>query len=43
MTDYGIKPPTAIFGRLKTGDEVKVNFELVIGAKAIASALGGQP
>ncbi len=28
MTDYGIKPPTAIFGRLKTGDEVKVNFEL---------------
>jgi len=40
MTDYGIKPPTAIFGRLKTGDEVKVNFELVVGAKAIAAALG---
>jgi polyisoprenoid-binding protein YceI len=39
MTDYGIKPPTAIFGRLKTGDEVKVNFELTIGAKAIAAAL----
>ena len=43
MTDYGIKPPTAIFGRLKTGDEVKVNFELTVGAKAIANALGGQP
>jgi polyisoprenoid-binding protein YceI len=43
MTDYGIKPPTAIFGRLKTGDEVKVNFELSVGAKAIAAALGGQP
>jgi polyisoprenoid-binding protein YceI len=43
MTDYGIKPPTAIFGRLKTGDEVKVNFELVIGGKAIATALAGQP
>ena len=44
MTDYGIKPPTAIFGRLKTGDEVKVNFELTVGAKAIATALsGGQP
>jgi polyisoprenoid-binding protein YceI len=43
MTDFGIKPPTAIFGRLKTGDEVKVNFELVVGAKAIATALGGQP
>jgi len=40
MTDYGITPPTAIFGRLKTGDEVKVNFELSIGAKAIDTALG---
>ena len=40
MTDYGIKPPTAIFGRLKTGDEVKVNFELTVGAKAIAAATG---
>jgi polyisoprenoid-binding protein YceI len=42
MTDYGIKPPTAIFGRLKTGDEVKVNFELTVGAKAIAAALDEQ-
>jgi len=40
MTDYGIQPPTAIFGRLKTGNEVKVSFELMIGAKAIAAALG---
>jgi len=40
MTDYGIQPPTAIFGRLKTGNEVKVNFELTIGAKAIAAAIG---
>lgn len=39
MTDYGIKPPTAIFGRLKTGDDVKVNFELTIGAKAVAAAI----
>ena len=42
MTDYGIKPPTAIFGRLKTGDEVKVSFELNVGAKAIAAALAGE-
>ncbi|MDB4874119.1 MAG: hypothetical protein JWM41_565 [Gemmatimonadetes bacterium] len=42
MTDYGIKPPTALFGTLKTGNEVKVNFELTIGAKAIAAA-AGQP
>ena len=40
MTDFGISPPTAIFGRLKTGDEVKVNFDLTVGGKAIASALG---
>jgi len=39
MTDYGIKPPTAIFGRLKTGDEVKVNFELTVGGRAIAEAI----
>src|SRR5215207_3638031 len=39
MTDFGIKPPTAIFGRLKTGDEIKVNFELTVGFKAIAAAV----
>jgi len=38
MTDFGITPPTAIFGRLKTGDEIKVNFELTVGPKAIAAA-----
>ena len=37
MTDYGIKPPTAIFGRLKTGNDVKVKFELTVGPKAIAA------
>jgi polyisoprenoid-binding protein YceI len=42
MTDFGIQPPTAIFGRLKTGNEVKVNFELSVGAKEIAAA-AGQP
>jgi len=25
-----------------TGDEVKVNFELTVGAKAIAAALSGE-
>ncbi len=39
MTDFGIKPPTAMFGTLRTGDEVKVNFSLTVGAKAIAAAL----
>ena len=39
MTDFGIKPPTAMFGTLRTGDEVKVNFSLTVGAKAIAAAV----
>jgi polyisoprenoid-binding protein YceI len=42
MTDFGIQPPTAIFGRLKTGNEVKVGFDLLVSAKAIAAA-AGQP
>jgi len=41
MTDYGIKPPTAIFGTLRTGDEVRVNFALTVGARAIAAAVNG--
>ena len=40
MTDYDVKPPTAIFGRIKAGNEVKINFELSVGAKAIAAATG---
>jgi polyisoprenoid-binding protein YceI len=39
MTAFGVKPPTAMFGTIKTGDEVKVKFELSVGAKVIAAAL----
>lgn len=28
MTDFGITPPTAILGTLKTGDEITVKFDL---------------
>jgi polyisoprenoid-binding protein YceI len=28
MSDYEIKPPTAIMGTLKTGDEVTISFDL---------------
>lgn len=31
MSDYGISPPTAMFGALRTGDDVVVHFD-VIGA-----------
>lgn len=29
MSEYGIKPPTAMLGTLKTGDEVTIVFDLV--------------
>jgi polyisoprenoid-binding protein YceI len=30
MTDYGLKPPTLMFGRIKVGETVKVNFDLLL-------------
>ena len=27
MTDYGIKPPVALFGTMKTGDEITIHFK----------------
>ena len=29
MTDWGIKPPTAMLGTMKTGDEVTVSFQVL--------------
>ena len=29
MTDYGMRPPTAMFGALHTADDVTVNFRLI--------------
>lgn len=28
MNDYGVDPPTAVFGTIKTGESVKINFKL---------------
>ncbi len=28
MSDFNIKPPTAMLGTLKTGDDIKINFKL---------------
>ncbi|MBC7382545.1 MAG: YceI family protein [Bacteroidia bacterium] len=28
MTDYGVDPPTALFGTLKTGNEITINFKV---------------
>jgi hypothetical protein len=30
MTDYGIKPPTAMLGMLKTDPKVTVSFETIL-------------
>jgi polyisoprenoid-binding protein YceI len=29
MTDYGVSPPTALFGLVKTGDVITINFKTV--------------
>jgi polyisoprenoid-binding protein YceI len=34
MSDFGIKPPTAMLGALKTGDEITIKFRLVYLAGA---------
>lgn len=36
MTAFQVKPPTAMLGAIKCGDEVKVKFDLVVGQKVIA-------
>ena len=29
MTDYGLKPPSLMFGAYRTGDELVINFEII--------------
>jgi polyisoprenoid-binding protein YceI len=38
MTAFDVKPPKAMFGTIKTGDEVKVKFDLNVGPKVVAAA-----
>ncbi|HEX7154221.1 MAG TPA: YceI family protein [Thermoanaerobaculia bacterium] len=33
LTDYGMKPPKAMMGTIKTGNDVKVTFRWVVAAK----------
>jgi len=30
MSDFGIKPPTALFGMVKVRNDVEVKFDLII-------------
>lgn len=32
MTDYGMKPPTAMFGSLHTSDDVTIHFDLLLAS-----------
>jgi polyisoprenoid-binding protein YceI len=36
MTDFGIKPPSFMFGTMRVGNEVKVKFNLKLGPEMIA-------
>jgi len=36
LTDFGIEPPSFMFGRLKVGNELKVKFNLKAGPELIA-------
>jgi hypothetical protein len=36
MSDFGIAPPSFMFGRLKVGDEIKVKFSLKAGPELLA-------
>ncbi len=30
MTDFNMKPPTAVLGTIKVGDEITLNFNMVL-------------
>jgi polyisoprenoid-binding protein YceI len=36
MSDFGIKPPSFMFGTMRVGNEVKVKFNLTVGPELIA-------
>jgi len=36
MSDFGIKPPSFMFGTMKVGDAIKVKFNLKVGPEMIA-------
>ncbi len=38
MTTFDMSPPTAMFGTIKSGDEVKVRFEVVTSKPGVAKA-----
>ena len=41
MTDFGVKPPTAMFGTLRTDNKVTVKFSLLVGPQVLTAAAAG--
>jgi polyisoprenoid-binding protein YceI len=43
MTDFGVKPPTALLGTLRTDNKITVKFSLLVGPQTLTAALAGDP
>lgn len=41
MTDFGVKPPTAMFGTLRTDNKVTVKFSILVGPQTLTAAVAG--
>jgi len=41
MTDFGVKPPTAMLGTLRTDNKVTVKFSLLVGPQTLTAASTG--
>ncbi len=37
MSDFGVKPPTALLGAIRTGDQVEIHFNLLVSEKRESS------
>jgi len=42
MTDFGVKPPTALLGTLRTDNKITVKFSLLVGPQTLSAALAGE-
>ena len=41
MTDFGVKPPTALLGTLRTDNKITVKFSLVVEPQTVTAAVAG--
>jgi polyisoprenoid-binding protein YceI len=43
MTDFGIKPPVALLGTLRTRDAITISFNVLLDRSAVVALSGNQP